>query len=45
MEFFIGLFLLFFGALFFAILCMAMRVLFWVVLAAIGVKVFNGITK
>ena len=45
MEFIIGLFLIVFGAMMFAAVCMAMQVLFYVVLAAIGVKVFKGIVK
>ena len=45
MEFWLGLFVLVFGAAIIAIVGFMFRVLFYVVLAAIGVRVFKGITK
>lgn len=45
MEFWLGLFVLVFGAALIAILGFVFRILFYVVLAAIGVKVFKGIVK
>ena len=45
MEFWLGLFLLVFGAAIIAIIGWAFSILFYVVLAAIGVRVFKGITK